>query len=82
MFDGLAVDRFFPDGRFLRRAYHDAVQRADLNDGSAAIALVGTGLLSLWGGYYFSAFREPPDRYRWSIVRHASGRPDTVLSVR
>jgi hypothetical protein len=32
-------------------------------------------------GYYLSALREPPDRYRWSIVRHASGRPDTVLSL-
>jgi hypothetical protein len=81
VFDGLAVHRFSPDGRFLGREYNAAVQRNDLNDGSPAIAWVNGALLSSWGGYYLAALREPSDRYRWSILHHTSGRPDSVLSL-
>lgn len=82
VFDGIAVHRFSTDGRFLGRAYDQAVQRTDLNDGSAAIVSRGGELLSSWGGYYLSVLRAAGDRYRWSIVRHpASGRPDSLLSL-
>jgi hypothetical protein len=81
VFDGRAVHRFSADGRFLGREYNAAVQRSDLNDGSPAIARVNGALLSSWGGYYLAALREPSDRYRWSILRHTSGRPDSVLSL-
>lgn len=81
VFDGRAIHRFSLDGRFLGREYHSAVQRADLNDGSPIIARVTGALLSSWGGYYLSALREPADRYRWSILRHTSGRPDSLLSL-
>jgi hypothetical protein len=83
VFDGTAVHRFSTDGRFLGRAYDQAVHRTDLNDGSAAIVSRGGRLLSSWGGYYLSVLRPPGDRYRWSILGHsASGRPDTLLSLR
>ena len=82
VFDGIAVHRFSTDGRFLGRAYNQAVQRTDLNDGSAAVAYAGGQLLSSWGGYYLSVLRPAGDRYRWSIVRHpTSGRPDSLLSL-
>ena len=81
MFDGVAVHRYAADGRFLGRAYDDAVRRSDLNDGSSSIAPMAGGLLSSWGGYHVPVLREPPDRYRWSIVHHSSGRPDTVISL-
>lgn len=81
VFDGIAVHGYSPDGRFLGRAYDDAVRRSDLNDGSPSIASLGGGLLSSWGGYHVPVLREPPDRYRWSVVHHSSGRPDTVLSL-
>jgi len=81
VFDGLAVHRFSLDGRFLGRAYGDAVRRMDLNDGSEMVAAVEGGALSSWGGYYLSALRDGSDRYRWSIVHHTSGRPDSLLSL-
>lgn len=81
VFDGLAVHRFSLDGRFLGRAYGAAVQRTDLNDGSPVIAQVNGALLSSWGGYFLVALQEPSDRYRWSILRHTTGRPDSVLSL-
>lgn len=81
VFDGVAVHRYAGDGRFLGRAYDDAVRRSDLNDGSSSIAPIAGGLLSSWGGYHVPVLREPPGRYRWSIVHHSSGRPDTVISL-
>ncbi|HEX6040549.1 hypothetical protein [Longimicrobium sp.] len=81
VFDGIAVHRFSLDGRFIGREYNRAVKRIDLNDGSPIVARVDGALLSSWGGYHLSILREPSDRWRWSILRHTSGRPDSVISL-